>query len=94
MREVSRIVEASLVALKEFAFVKYVRGEDGGMVWGIEFDTPEHANQFVLHAYRQGVHLLGPLAKKIVRVSPPLVIAAEQAHAAGRMLHAACNAMA
>ncbi len=79
MREVSADIEAHLVALKEFPFVKHVRGERGGMVWGVEFDTPEHANAFVLEAYRgdgeKGVHLLGPLAKTVVRIAPPLVIA-------------------
>ncbi|MGL4420803.1 MAG: aminotransferase class III-fold pyridoxal phosphate-dependent enzyme, partial [Gemmataceae bacterium] len=70
----SQQLEAGLVRLKEFAPVNAVRGECGGMVWGVEFHTPESANAFVLQSYRAGVHLLGPLAKKVVRISPPLTI--------------------
>lgn len=91
MREASAIIEAGLVKLKEFACVMHVRGEKGGMVWGVEFSTPEHANAFVLEAYREGVHLLGPLAKKVVRISPPLIITAEQAREAGACLECACR---
>ncbi len=90
-RESSAILENGLVRLKRFPFVSAVRGEKGGMVWGIEFQeyagksAPEWANQFVLAAYQgdgdasDGVHLLGPLSKKVVRVSPPLVITPAEA---------------
>jgi acetylornithine/succinyldiaminopimelate/putrescine aminotransferase len=52
------------------------------------------ANAFVLACYRgaaggpapaalsDGVHLLGPLAKKVVRIAPPLVIRPDEATAA------------
>jgi 4-aminobutyrate aminotransferase-like enzyme len=85
-RESSAILENGLVRLKRFPFVSAVRGEKGGMVWGIEFQeyagksAPDWANHFVLAAYQgdgpesDGIHLLGPLSKKVVRVSPPLVI--------------------
>jgi len=116
MKESSANIEAGLVRLKEYPFVAHVRGEEGGMVWGVEFKEyggktgPEWANQFVLANYlggnsrntmasvhgqkSDGVHLLGPLAKKVVRISPPLVITPDQAkdstemlfHAAGRLL--------
>ncbi len=90
-RRVSAVVEAGLVRLKELPFIAHVRGEKGGMVWGVE--TCEHAgrtaaewaNAFVLAAYRgadvhgDGIHLLGPLAKKVVRIAPPLVLTEEQA---------------
>jgi 4-aminobutyrate aminotransferase-like enzyme len=104
-REVSRVIEAGLVALKKFPFVAYVRGENGGMVWGVEFQehdgktANERANQFVLEAYRgegsakDGVHLLGPLAGKVVRISPPLIITIEEATAALRLLHYAAERM-
>ena len=93
MRAVSARLEAGLVGLKRFPQVRHVRGERGGMVWGVEFADPEAANQFVLKAYRgnggDGVHLLGPLAKTVVRVSPPLVITAEEVDAALQLLEAA-----
>ncbi|HOQ88898.1 MAG TPA: aspartate aminotransferase family protein [Candidatus Hydrogenedentes bacterium] len=61
---------------EKFSFIKAVRGE--GMVYGIEMDTPETAGLCVLEAYRaksrRGVHFLGPLAGKVLRVSPPLIL--------------------
>jgi 4-aminobutyrate aminotransferase-like enzyme len=105
MRKVSRQIEAGLVELKRFPFVSAVRGEHEGMVWGVEFadhggkTANERANQFVLEAYRgsgptaDGVHLLGPLAKKVVRVAPPLVITPDEAAAAAAILHAAAGRM-
>ena len=50
----------------------------------------EWANAFVLACYRgdggDGIHLLGPLSKKVVRVAPPLVLTeAEARDAAGLM---------
>src|SRR5262249_33950531 len=83
MKPASAAIEAGLVALKEFPFVAHVRGEKDGMVWGVE--TKDHAgrtatewaNAFVLACYHgdgaggDGVHLLGPLSKKVVRVAPP-----------------------
>ncbi|HET6575512.1 MAG TPA: aminotransferase class III-fold pyridoxal phosphate-dependent enzyme [Fimbriiglobus sp.] len=91
-RKSSAVVEAGLVALKRLPFVANVRGELGGMVWGVEMTdhagraAAEWANAFVLACYRgaggDGVHLLGPLAKKVVRVAPPLVITTTEAGAA------------
>src|SRR5262249_47522896 len=92
-RRMSRIIEAGLVRLKELPFVSKVRGEDEGMVLGGE--TADHAgraaaewaNAFVLACYQgdgpqgDGVHLLGPLAKKVVRIAPPLTITEEEARA-------------
>ncbi len=106
MRVVSRQIESGLTELKRFPFVTAVRGECEGMVWGVEFvdhdgkTANERANQFVLEAYRgtspaaDGVHLLGPLAKKVVRVAPPLTLTADEAAAAIRLLHAAASRMA
>src|SRR6185436_16981335 len=83
-RRSSAIIEKGLVGLKELPFVANVRGEKGGMVWGVEMrdhagkSAAEWANAVVLAGYRGegdlGIHLLGPLAKKVVRISPPLVI--------------------
>jgi 4-aminobutyrate aminotransferase-like enzyme len=98
MREVSALIEAGLVKLKEHPIVKHVRGEKGGMVWGIEFDSPDAANAFVLEAYRgagsDGVHLLGPLSKVVVRVAPPLIISKDEAIQGGEILFAACARIA
>jgi 4-aminobutyrate aminotransferase-like enzyme len=93
MRAVSGRIEAGLVGWKRFPQVKHVRGERGGMVWGVEFADAEAANAFVLKAYRgtggDGVHLLGPLAKTVVRVSPPLVVTADEAAEALKLMEAA-----
>ena len=60
----------------KYGFVKAVRGE--GLVYGVEMENAEVANRCVLEAYNgtgaAGVHFLGPLAEKVLRVSPPLVI--------------------
>lgn len=104
-RESSRVIEAGLLELKRFPFVAHVRGELNGMVWGVEFDdydgkpANEWATRFVLEGYRgdggtaDGVHLLGPLAKKVVRISPPLVITPAEATAAMGLLHNAAGRM-
>lgn len=80
-KKMAKKLHVKLNALKKtFSFITDVRGE--GMVYGIEIDTPERANRCVLEAYRatdkQGVHLLGPLAKKVLRVSPPLIITEDE----------------
>ena len=115
MKESSAIIENGLVRLKEFPFVAHVRGEKGGMVWGVEFGeyggktAPEWANQFVLANYlggnprpnmstvegqnSDGIHLLGPLAKKVVRISPPLVITPNQALDSSEMLYLAAGTL-
>jgi 4-aminobutyrate aminotransferase-like enzyme len=93
----SAVLEECLVRLKQFPFVAHVRGEKGGMVWGIE--TCDHAarsaadwaNALVLACYRgngrEGIHLLGPLAKKVVRIAPPLVLTESEAKAAGELMY-------
>ncbi|HZZ78968.1 MAG TPA: aspartate aminotransferase family protein [Gemmataceae bacterium] len=83
-RRSSAVIEKGLVRLKELPFVAQVRGEKGGMVWGVEMcdhagkTGADWANAVVLACYRGednvGIHLLGPLAKKVVRIAPPLVI--------------------
>jgi 4-aminobutyrate aminotransferase-like enzyme len=100
-RRASAVIEKGLVRLKELPFIAHIRGEDGGMVWGIE--TRDHAgrsaadwaNAVVLACYRgaagaangDGIHLLGPLAKKVIRVAPPLVITEEEAAAAMALMN-------
>jgi 4-aminobutyrate aminotransferase-like enzyme len=73
-RRSSAVIEDGLVRLEELPFVAHVRGEEGGMVWGVETcdhagrTAAEWANASVLACYRgdggDGIHLLGPLAKR------------------------------
>ena len=57
-RESSAIIEAGLVRLKKLPFVAHVRGEKGGMVWGVEMrdhaghSAADWANAVVLACYR------------------------------------------
>jgi 4-aminobutyrate aminotransferase-like enzyme len=92
-RKASAVIEAGLVKLKDLPFVAHVRGENGGMVWGVEtqdhagHSAAEWANAMVLACYRgenggDGIHLLGPLSKKVVRIAPPLTIAVNEARTA------------
>src|SRR5262249_31207537 len=90
-RRSSALIEKGLLRLREFPFVAHVRGEKGGMVWGVEVqEVADHsavdwANAAVLACYRgdeksgDGIHLLGPLAKKVLRIAPPLVISEREA---------------
>lgn len=89
-RKSSKIIEDGLVALKEMPFVTHVRGEEGGMVWGVEVtefggkSASEIANACVLAAYRgdgngRAIHLMGPLAKRVIRIAPPLTITEAEA---------------
>ena len=78
--------------LKELPFVAHVRGEKGGMVWGVEMKdhagrgAADWANAVVLACYHgdggDGIHLMGPLAQKVLRIAPPLVITEAEARAA------------
>ncbi|QJX00398.1 aminotransferase class III-fold pyridoxal phosphate-dependent enzyme [Frigoriglobus tundricola] len=102
-RRSSAAVERGLVELKELPFVAHVRGERGGMVWGVETrdhdgrTAAEWANALVLTCYQgdgptaEGIHLLGPLAKKVVRVAPPLVITPDESAAALALMHRAAR---
>lgn len=89
-RRSSAVIEEGLVALKALPFVTRVRGEAGGMVWGVEVSefggmtANEVANGCVLSAYRgdaqgRAVHLMGPLAKCVIRIAPPLTITVAEA---------------
>jgi 4-aminobutyrate aminotransferase-like enzyme len=103
-RRSSAIIERGLLRLKELPFVAHVRGEQGGMVWGVEtrdygrFTAAEWANAIVLACYRGeanvGIHLLGPLAKKVVRIAPPLVITEAEANQAMELMHRLLTALA
>jgi 4-aminobutyrate aminotransferase-like enzyme len=102
-RKSSAIIEAGLLKLKELPFVANVRGEKGGMVWGVEMrdhagkTAPEWANAVVLACYRSvggdGIHLLGPLAKKVIRIAPPLTITETEAKSAMELMNRIVRAM-
>ena len=87
-RQLSRVIEAGLSRLAELDAVAAIRGE--GVVWGIECaamgsrTAGEVANAVVVACYRgdvsgRAIHLLGPLAGKVLRVSPPLVMPLDEA---------------
>ncbi len=82
-RTLSAAIEEGLVKLNELPAIRYVRGE--GTVWGIEcqavgdLSAEQVAHEIVRLAYLGdeqgcGLHLLGPLAGKVIRVAPPLTM--------------------
>lgn len=82
-RKLGEAIEANLVKLNELPAIKYVRGES--TVWGIEcqavgdMSAEQVAHEIVRLCYLgdeegRGVHLLGPLAGKVIRVAPPLTM--------------------
>jgi 4-aminobutyrate aminotransferase-like enzyme len=86
--QLSAALEEGLVRLKQTGLVEHVRGE--GCVWGVEcsavgsYEAEEVANACVEACYRgdpqgRAIHLLGPLAGKVLRVSPPLVMPVDEA---------------
>jgi 4-aminobutyrate aminotransferase-like enzyme len=95
-RKSSAAIEEGLVELKKHPFIANVRGEKGGMVWGVETrdfagrSAPDWANAIVLACYQGmddvGIHLLGPLAKKVLRIAPPLTITVEEANEAMELM--------
>ena len=105
-RQMSVLIEEGLCRLREFPFLGRIRGEQGGMVWGLEFadhggkTAAEWANAFVLACYQgdgdqgDGIHLLGPLARKVVRISPPLIIEADQVRASMELMYRAASRLA
>jgi 4-aminobutyrate aminotransferase-like enzyme len=95
-RELSEVIEAGLCRLTELDAVSAVRGE--GTVWGVEcaavgnYSADEVASACVKACYlgnRAGraIHLLGPLAGKVIRVSPPLVMPLEDAREYLEVMH-------
>ncbi len=97
-RRASKIIEDGLVRLQELPFVRHVRGEDGGMVWGVEIcdHAGRSAADWALECVRagylgepgsDGIHLLGPLAGKVIRISPPLVITEREASESMELMH-------
>ena len=101
----SHALEQHLLQLKQYPFVAHVRGEAGGMVWGVEMQDWQNqtanawANRFVqecqlgLDDASDGVHLLGPLAKKVIRMAPPITITLEQIDDAMRIVRSVADRM-
>lgn len=80
-RAMAQVMRDGLDGLRNrFDFITEVRGE--GLVYGVEMINSEVAGRCVLEAYRgigdTGVHFMGPLADKVLRVAPPLVIRREE----------------
>lgn len=87
-RELSQVIEAGLCRLQQLEVVAHVRGE--GLVWGVECSSVGNvsadsiAAACVLACYHgdsagRAIHLLGPLAGNVIRVSPPLVMPLDEA---------------
>lgn len=90
------ILVDALCKLKETGVIANVRGE--GAVFGIECakvgsTEPAHvANAIVARCYQgnennDGIHLLGPLAGCVIRISPPMCMTDEQAITSLALLH-------
>jgi 4-aminobutyrate aminotransferase-like enzyme len=103
-RALTPVFVAGLNRLKETGLITKVRGEASGLVFGIEC-TPrgklaagEIANRIVEACYlgdgSDGIHLLGPLAGKVIRVSPPLTISRAEAEASLSLLLRVCQKLA
>lgn len=92
-----------LNALKETGLIAKVRGE--GMVFGIEcadfngIAAADVANAIVKACYlgsgdRGGIHFLGPLAGKVLRVSPPMTMTLDEARDSLGLLLTICRDLA
>ena len=95
----SALIEERLLGLKETGVIAAVRGE--GCVWGIECadigDLPagDVADRVIEDCYRgdqegRSIHLLGSLAGKVIRISPPLTMALDEAEEYLDVLHQIC----
>ena len=87
-KALAKVIEEGLQKLATLPIVAHVRGE--GVVWGVECaplgtqTAAEVANACVKACYLgddqgRAIHLLGPLAGKVIRVSPPLVMPLNEA---------------
>lgn len=83
-----RIFVPGLCELKQSGVIQRVRGE--GMVYGIEccdvggMEAAHVANEVVKRCYHGnadnvGIHMLGPLAGRVIRVSPPMCMTDDEA---------------
>lgn len=95
-RKLSKQFFTGLNRLKETGVIGKVRGE--GMVFGIEcnpvgdLSAADVANKVVETCYvgrdgGDGIHLLGPLANTVIRVSPPMTMTEDEARDSLELLH-------
>lgn len=93
----------SLIALKSTGIVAKVRGE--GMVFGLECASfgGRTANETAIELVRtcylgrpggDGIHLLGPLAGKVLRISPPMTMTISEAQDSLGLLQELVKALA
>jgi 4-aminobutyrate aminotransferase-like enzyme len=86
--DLAAVLETGLLRLMDLEVVANVRGE--GVIWGVEcapigrHSAADVANACVQACYvgdatGRAIHLLGPLAGKVLRVSPPLVMELDEA---------------
>ena len=59
-----------------------------------EKTADEIANECVLQCYLHGLHLMGPLAGNVLRVSPPLTISESEAKEGLALMHKAFERIA
>jgi 4-aminobutyrate aminotransferase-like enzyme len=87
-RRLAEVIEAGLCRLCQLDIVDGVRGE--GVVWGVQCASiANHTADAVANACVEAcylgaesghaIHLLGPLAGKVLRVAPPLVMPLDEA---------------
>lgn len=102
-RALTPVFLAGLSRLKETGLITKVRGE--GMVFGIEaapagsLSSRDVAIEIVKQAYLgdesgTGIHLLGPLAGHVIRVSPPMTMTEEDARTSLDLLYNLVTALA
>jgi len=102
-RSLTPVFIEGLCRLKETGLIAKVRGE--GLVFGIEcsdcgkLTSNEVAIEIVKAAYLgndsgEGIHLLGPLAGNVIRISPPNVITGDQARESLELLYAIIGRLA
>jgi 4-aminobutyrate aminotransferase-like enzyme len=103
VRLLSELFTEQLLRLKDTGVISRVRGE--GLVFGIECASVggrpagEVANAVVEACYLgdsdgDGIHLLGPLAGKVIRISPPLTTTEEEARISLQLLFQFVEAVA
>ena len=79
-----KLIEEQLRRLTELSVINAFRGE--GTVWGLECINDETAHEVVRLCYLgdddgTAIHLLGPLAGKVIRIAPPLNLPLDEAKA-------------
>ncbi|MGB0578809.1 MAG: aminotransferase class III-fold pyridoxal phosphate-dependent enzyme [Limisphaerales bacterium] len=79
-----KLIEEQLARLTELSVITTFRGE--GTVWGLDCTNADVANEIVRLCYLgdedgTAIHLLGPLAGKVIRFAPPLVMPVDEAKA-------------